>query len=173
MRNSHFLAQAHLAIHPCNTILLLPDGRELRKSLKSPLEECKKKYDIPIDCDTLETRKTLHTVCVDEETKKHDDNKLLETSPPVHPHRNDEMEKNFPRVDRTLLAQLRSNFCPLLKDYLHRIGEAQANLCWNCGIEAEKTRHALQCICKIDSEMLWRDPETVQIVSAQENNNNT
>ena len=95
--------------------------------------------------------------------------------PEIDPGKVDELEKNLTRQERVTLAQLRSSYCPLLRDYQYRIGKTTNNKCRNCQTEVETANHALECIAKIDPKCLWTDPEkavkTIQILRAYNNNN--
>ena len=117
---------------------------------------------MPYEIRGQEAVKMLLSDFVTEELEKYSVNKLLGTNPPVHPEKVDEMEKSLGRADRSLVSQLRSNYCPLLRDYQYRIGKITTDLCQNCYAERERERerasHALKCICDIQPELLWTDP---------------
>ena len=87
-------------------------------------------------------------------------NPLINTKPP-------EINKNelkLPRVTRRILAQLRAQKCPLLKEYLHNIGKEDDPSCPLCGRDPHDTTHLFQCpeiptgLTPID---LWRHPTEV------------
>ena len=135
MSAAQFAAQAEITSHPSHHYLQLTDDRDMKKGLRNHLEECREKFQMPYEIRGREAVKMLHSDFVTEELEKYPVNKLLETNPPVHPEKVDEMEKSLGRADRSLISQLRSNYCPLLRDYQHRIGKITTDLCRKCNAE--------------------------------------
>ena len=160
MTAAQFAAKATEQKHRCQKSLDQRDERHMKMGLKRHLIDYRAKYGIPESCTSEETCRALHTDFVAEQITNYPDNKLIGKKPPVNPATVDALEKNLSRSDRTLLAQLRSSYCPLVRDYQHRIGKTENVSCRKCGVEPETTAHAIRCICKIDPETLWTDPET-------------
>ena len=111
-------------------------------------------------------RKIIHTNKVQEHLGSIQVNTLINAKPPeIH-----KSEISLPRQTRRLLAQLRAQKCPLLKQYLHNIGKADTPNCPLCRTHAHNTVHLFDCRA-IETELttidLWRRPTKVACLLEQ------
>jgi hypothetical protein len=112
--------------------------------------------------------KTIHTNYVDNYLTNPPINALLGEPPPeISPS-----ESKLSRKERVILSQLRSNYSPLLHDYLHRINKTPSNLCRFCDLSPETPFHIFQScthpllsnlrlLHNITPHSLWLTPERV------------
>ena len=167
---AQFAARAEREGHPIKTCLHRKHDRKMKNHLMNHLDSCKEKFEISEEISGKELSHLLHTEFVSSCLTGYNDNKLLMERPEIDPGKVDELEKNLTRQERVTLAQLRSSYCPLLRDYQYRIGKTTNNKCRNCQTEVETANHALECIAKIDPKSLWTDPEkavkAIQILRA-------
>jgi hypothetical protein len=110
--------------------------------------------------------KTLHTETVKAVRNRRKPNRVLSTPPPeIHPS-----ESELPRRHRTVLSQLRSDWCKDLKSYQKLIRKAPDDLCPECGMAPQFTQHLFSCPSTptlLSKSDLWeRHREAVYFVSS-------
>jgi hypothetical protein len=87
------------------------------------------------------TKDAIHTNAVGSYLDSAAPNIILGTRPPeIHPS-----EETLPRIYRTTLSQLRSDYCSDLKSYQHFIDAAIDNECPDCHTSPHSTSHLFSC----------------------------
>ena len=113
-------------------------------------------------------KKLIHTITVKTQLANRENHPLLDTPPPEINH----SEIELSRGKRRQLAQLRARKCPLLRAYLHNIGQADNPICPLCTQAEHTTAHLFVCPnlpTMLTPEDLWRAPkEAADLVSQWE-----
>ena len=154
-----FVAQMHYPDHPNHHITQKPNPPP-RIMRQTPMLLHKK--NLPeTTLDPLPPKKhllnTLHTKAVEESLEKQPPNQVLNA--PAPEISKDEMK--LPRKTRTTLSQLRADYSPYLKAFLHRINRAEDDLCPKCLTSPHTTNHLFVCPANpttLTAKDLWTDP---------------
>jgi len=111
---------------------------------------------------TAELSSHIHTVTVTNSILTQT-NRLLERPPPTI----SQSESSLPRHIQRSLAQMRSGYCPIFRDYLYRIGGSNSPKCRLCGVDTESVAHIFTKCQQVKLERegkhislatLWSDP---------------
>ena len=159
-----FLASAYREDHPSHHIIKLPTGsrpgrKEIRHTLQSRYDEDVKPYlrdGVLPESLYKQTIKDIHTKVVTESKSKLI-NKVLGRAPPDI----DPSEMSLPRLTRSTLSQIRSQYCNELKTYQARIGSSPNDICPVCRGAPHTTRHLFECPAaptNLKVLSLWKDP---------------
>ena len=108
------------------------------------------------------TIKDIHTKSVAASIAKQKllPNVVLEAVPPDV----SSSEKSLPRIQRTTLAQLRTNYCKRLNDYKHLLGHSDTAVCPECLFRRHTSRHIFNCDAtptNLGVMDLWTNPTLV------------
>jgi hypothetical protein len=146
-----FLARCLSPVHPSHRTVLLPPGP--RKNLQGrPLKETlSSRFHadlVPYLQDGIlpsiiynRTKDAIHTAAVRDYLASAPPNKVLGTRPPdIHPS-----EESLPRICRTTLSQLRSDYCSSLNSYQFFINAINDDECPECNISPHSTSHLFSC----------------------------
>ena len=104
----------------------------------------------------------LHTSAVTQAINSYPPNPVLNQAPPdINPS-----EIQLPRHYRTILSQLRSNYCPKLQSYLHSINASLTPNCPSCPANPtpETVQHLFSCPnnpTNLTPMDLWQNPTHV------------
>jgi hypothetical protein len=113
---AQFLYSCKSPDHPCHPILELPPPpRKIKPALPESLLTFVNNFRSPTPKESL---RKIHTSIVSTYFDSAPLNKVshLRKAPPIH-----HSEASLPRADRTLLSQLRSGYCSLLRDHQSRV----------------------------------------------------
>jgi hypothetical protein len=146
-----FLARCRSPSHPSHeTVLLSPgphwiaNGRPMKETLSSKFQDAIAPYlqdGVILAVLYKRTRDSIHTNAVHSYLESAIPNVILGTRPPeIHPS-----DQSFPRIYRTTLSQLRSDYCSSLNSYQHVIEAANNNKCPDCGSTPHFTSQLFSC----------------------------
>ena len=159
--SSQYLARAMQPDHPSFGVVSLPPGpRQMKHTLASkcgPTVEPHLQDGVIPPAAYKETINRIHTETVGNAIRDRSHNRVLKTpAPKINPQ-----EFHLPRKTRATLAQLRSGHCIKLKDYMHRIGKADDDICPNCRVAPSSTEHLFNCTAHpttLTTRDLWERP---------------
>ena len=101
--------------------------------------------------------KSIHTDIVSQAVDRLEPNRVLnERAPLLNP-----IAAHLPRETDCAMSRLRSGFSIALKDYQHRIGKIDDDLCPDCGAEAQTVNHVFSCPSNptsLAADDLWEKP---------------
>ena len=167
--SGQYLVQALQPGHVCHDVVKLPLGRRRnRETLQSKCMDLVEPYlenGVIPRSKYKETLGKIHTKIVGDVISGYSDNRVLNAPTPEI----SKEEKCLPRQTRTTLAQLRSGFCAKLKDYLHRIGRSDDDICPDCNSAPASSSHLFSCPShptNLTTRALWERPwEAAQQIS--------
>jgi len=164
--NTQSLAQLHKSNHPNKHHLTTSQFSHPKRKLKETILT-KYKHLLPSDtqqnCDDntyKQTIKTIHTNIVTDTIQHLFHNPILNTPPPNI----STSEEHLSRKHRTFLAQLRSDSCPLLNQYQHKLNPNISNSCPSCFMSPHNTLHIFNCSkhpTQLQPSDLWSNPSEV------------
>ena len=166
MIGTQFFSKLTDPSHPANYLTLPPPSiRDMKTTPSQKYLPLTRKLNPQSDPPSIAPH-TIHTNAVHNYLNTLPPNKLLKVIPPDKL----DSETRLPRKDRVILAQLRSNYSPLLNSYLFRINKAPSDLCRYCKLAQETPYHILQnCLPltylrhkhRINKFSPWRAPANV------------
>ncbi|MCP4061384.1 MAG: hypothetical protein GY738_29760 [Pseudoalteromonas sp.] len=164
---SQYLASSLRPSHPSFSNVTTPPGPRSKKStLQSKFLHTVQPFLSPDN--TLHpnnykfTISQLHTSAVTQAINSYPPNPVLNHAPPdINPS-----EIPLPRHYRTILSQLRSNYCPKLQSYLHSINASLTPNCPSCPADPtpETVHHLFSCPnnpTNLNPIDLWHNPHLV------------
>jgi hypothetical protein len=148
---SQFLARCMSPSHPSHETVMLPpgprkkaNGHPLKETLSSKFSDVIASYlqDGVIPASTFNrTKKAIHTSSVRKYLDSAPPKKILETSPlEINAE-----EQTLPRVYRSILSQLQSDYCSSLVSYQFSINAVNENECPDCHNAPHSTLHLFSC----------------------------
>ena len=154
-----FTIQAHLPAHPCFHFIHRPPPRRRMKPdlFTTHAAQARDVLHTAGGC-VKSALKDIHTSVVRTFIASHNNAVLGRPPPPIDPS-----ETTLPRKSRTLLSQLRSNYCPRLNSYQHILHPDIPDLCPGCGRGPHNVHHLFTCPAhRISSHPvhLWSQPTT-------------
>ena len=166
MLSAQYLASCLRESHPLHDVVTAPSGpRHMKPTLFTshiatvqPYLRADGKLDPPSYSATL---KSIHTSAVEATVNRLGKNALLDAVPPAI----SSTEKALTRLERCTLAQLRTNQCRRLNDYMHtKLDRAENALCPECLVRRHTARHLFDCDAKptpLSVKDLWENPIAV------------